>query len=63
MKSPIGALLLAGVGQHMADQLTRTGIEGLLGRHAIFPAHSLVYQSTEAAFEEGSRRLATEAPA
>jgi SulP family sulfate permease len=58
-----GALLLAGVGHAMADQLKRTGIEDLLGQHSIFPAHSLVYQSTEAAFEEGRRRLATEAPA
>jgi SulP family sulfate permease len=58
-----GALLLAGVGHDMAGQLARTGIEDLLGRHAIFPAHSLVYQSTEAAFEEGRRRLASGAPA
>jgi hypothetical protein len=44
----------------MADQLKRTGIEDLLGRRAIFPARSLVYQSTEAAFEEGRRRLTSE---
>ncbi len=52
-----GALLLAGVGQHMVDQLERTGIEDLLGKESIFPARSLVYRSTEAAFEEGRRRL------
>jgi SulP family sulfate permease len=52
-----GALLLAGVGHNMADQLERTGMVGLLGPHSIFPAHSLVYQSTEDAFEEGRRRL------
>jgi SulP family sulfate permease len=55
-----GALLLAGVGQHMADQLKRTGIEHLLGEHSIFPARSLVYRSTEAAFEEGRSRLLEE---
>ena len=44
----------------MADQLKRTGIEDLLGQHSIFPARSLVYRSTEAAFEEGRRRLSTE---
>ena len=55
-----GALLLAGVGSGMADQLKRTGIEDLLGEHSLFPARSMVYQSTEAAFEEGSRRLASE---
>jgi SulP family sulfate permease len=52
-----GALLLAGVGHGMADQLERTGIVEILGAHSIFPAHSLVYQSTEDAFEEGRRRL------
>ncbi len=52
-----GALLLAGVGHGMADQLERTGIEELLGPHSIFPAGSLVYESTEDAFEEGRRRL------
>ena len=52
-----GALLLAGVGHHMADQLKRTGLEDLLGQHCIFPAGSLLYESTEAAFEEGRRRL------
>jgi len=55
-----GALLLAGVGHDMADQLKRTGIEDLLGRHSIFPAGSLVYQSTEDALEEGRRRLPEE---
>jgi sulfate permease, SulP family len=54
-----GALLLAGVGHNMADQLKRTGIEDLLGQHGIFPADSLVYASTEDAFEEGRRRLST----
>jgi sulfate permease, SulP family len=57
-----GALLLAGVGHGMADQLKRTGIEDLLGQHAIFPARSLVYRSTEAAFEEGRSRLLEESP-
>lgn len=57
-----GALLLAGVGHGMADQLERTGIEELLGRHSIFPARSLVYKSTESAFEEGCRRLQEELP-
>jgi sulfate permease, SulP family len=57
-----GALLLAGVGHHMADQLKRTGLEDLLGQQCIFPARSLLYQSTEAAFEEGRRRLASETP-
>jgi hypothetical protein len=51
------------VGHDMADQLQRTGIEDLLGEHAIFPARSLVYRSTEAAFEEGRRRLTPETPA
>jgi hypothetical protein len=46
----------------MADQLKRTGLEDLLGQQCIFPAHSLLYQSTEAAFEEGHRRLASETP-
>jgi len=55
-----GALLLAGVGHDMSDQLKRTGIEELLGEHSIFPAHSLVYESTEDAFEEGRRRLPEE---
>jgi SulP family sulfate permease len=58
-----GALLLAGVGHDMADQLKRTGIEDLLGQHSIFPARSLVYRSTEAAYEEGRRRLASETTA
>jgi sulfate permease, SulP family len=52
-----GALLLAGVGHDMSDQLKRTGIEELLGQDSIFPARSMVYQSTESAFEEGRRRL------
>lgn len=58
-----GALLLAGVGHDMADQFKRTGIEDLLGQHGIFTARSLVYRSTEAAFEESRRRLAAETPA
>jgi sulfate permease, SulP family len=52
-----GCLLLTGVGHHMMDQLRRTGLVGLLGEHAVFPAHHLVYQSTEEAYEEGLRRL------
>jgi SulP family sulfate permease len=52
-----GALLLAGVGDRMADQLERTGITELLGPDGIFPAHSLVYLSTEEAFAVGRRRL------
>ena len=52
-----GALLLAGVGEHMADQLERTGITELLGPDAIFPVQSLVYQSTQEAFDAGRRRL------
>jgi sulfate permease, SulP family len=55
-----GALLLAGVGHDMADQLERTGLEDLLGPDCIFPASSLVYESTEAAFAEGRRRLPEE---
>jgi hypothetical protein len=47
----------------MADQLKRTGIEDLLGQHSIFAARSLVYRSTETAFEEGRRRLTAETPA
>ena len=52
-----GALLLAGVGRDMADQLKRTGIEDLLGQHSIFPARSLVYRSTQEAYQAGYRRL------
>jgi SulP family sulfate permease len=52
-----GALLLAGVGRDMADQLKRTGLAELLGPGSIFPTRSLVYGSTEAALEEGRRRL------
>ena len=55
-----GALLLAGVGPGMTDQLRRTGLEELLGADAVFPAHSLIYQSTDEALAEGTRRLATE---
>ena len=48
-----GALLLAGVGPKMGDQLERTGLAELLGSENIFPAHSLVYQSSEEAFAAG----------
>lgn len=56
-----GALLLAGVGQKMGDQLERTGLATLLGPENIFPAHSLVYRSTEEAFAAGQTRLEREA--
>lgn len=52
-----GALLLAGVGEHMGDQLERTGLTELLGRDNIFPAESLVYGSTEEAYEAARLRL------
>jgi len=52
-----GALLLAGVGQKMGDQLERTGIARLLGHENIFPAHSLVYRSTVEAFAAGRLQL------
>ena len=52
-----GALLLAGVGAHMGDQLTRTGVADLIGPDNIFPAHSLVYRSTEEALAAGRLRL------
>ena len=52
-----GALLLAGIGHDMTDQLRRTGLLELLGEHAVFPAHSLLYQSTDEALAEGLRRL------
>ena len=56
-----GALLLAGVGQKMGDQLERTGIAALLGPANIFPAHSLVYRSTQDAFEAGHLLLRQDA--
>jgi SulP family sulfate permease len=56
-----GALLLAGVGQRMGDQLERTGITALIGPDNIFTARSLVYRSTEEALAAGRRRL-TAAP-
>jgi sulfate permease, SulP family len=56
-----GALLLAGVGERMSDQLERTGIEELLGRDSIFPARSLVYRSTQEAFDAGRLRLRQDA--
>jgi SulP family sulfate permease len=62
LKRHDGCLLLAGVGHDMADQLKRTGIEDLLGQHCIFPARSMVYESTEAAFEEGRDRLSKTPP-
>ena len=52
-----GALLLAGVGEHMSDQLVRTGLADLIGRENVFGARSLVYRSTREAFEAGQRRL------
>ncbi len=52
-----GALLLAGVGERMGDQLERTGLAELLGRDNIFPARSLVYRSTEEAYEAARLRL------
>jgi SulP family sulfate permease len=52
-----GALLLAGVGAHMGDQLARTGLADLIGTENVFPAHSLVYRSTEEAFSAGRLRL------
>ncbi len=63
LKEGGGALLLAGVGEKMDDQLERTGIADLLGADGIFPAHSLVYQSTEEALEAGRRRLQRDAEA
>jgi len=58
-----GALLLAGVGEKMGDQLERTGIAALIGLDNIFPAKSLVYRSTEEALEAGRRRLTPDAEA
>ena len=58
LKAGDGALLLAGVGPGMTDQLRRTGLEELLGADAVFAAHSLLYQSTDEALAEGKRRLA-----
>jgi len=63
LKAGDGALLLAGVGSGMTDQLRRTGLEALLGADAVFPAHSLLYQSTDEALAEGKRRLAQPADA
>jgi SulP family sulfate permease len=57
LKAGGGALLLAGVGEHMDDQLERTGLAELLGRDNIFPARSLVYGSTEEAYEAARLRL------
>jgi sulfate permease, SulP family len=56
-----GALLLAGVGEKMHDQLERTGISELLGPDGVFPAQSLVYRSTEEALKAGRRRLLSDA--
>ena len=58
-----GALLLAGVGDDMAGQLERTGLTQLLGPQHIFPARSLVYRSTQEAFDAGRRLLLTHAQA
>ena len=58
-----GALLLAGVGEHMGDQLERTGLAELIGRENIFPAQSLVYGSTEEAYEAARQRLTGRQPA
>jgi SulP family sulfate permease len=58
-----GALLLAGVGEKMGDQLERTGIAVLLGADNNFPAKSMVYRSTEKALEAGRRRLTPDAEA
>jgi sulfate permease, SulP family len=58
-----GALLLAGVGEKMGDQLERTGIAALIGADNIFPAKSLVYRSTEEALGAGRRRLTPDAEA
>jgi hypothetical protein len=55
-----GALLLAGVGRTMTDQLRRTGLLDVLGEHSVFPAHSVVYESTDEALAEGRRRLAAQ---
>ena len=62
LQSGGGALLLAGIGREMGDQLQRTGLADLLGGDAIFPAHSTVYQSTEEAFRAGRRRLTESVP-
>jgi SulP family sulfate permease len=53
-----GALLLAGVGATMTDQLRRTGLLDVLGEDSVFPAHGMVYESTDEALAEGRRRLA-----
>ena len=53
-----GALLLAGVGRtHGRPARAHRHHGRCSGRTSIFPAHSLVYQSTEEAFEVGRRRL------
>lgn len=57
LKEGGGALLLAGVGVRMADQLARTGVADLIGPENIFQAHSLVYRSTEEAIAAGRLRL------
>lgn len=56
-----GALLLAGIGEEMHDQLERTGTAKLLGPENIFPVHSLVYRSTLEAFEAGRLLLRRDA--
>jgi len=57
LKNGDGALLLAGVGARMGDQLVRTGLADLIGPHNIFAAHSLGYRSTEEALAAGLLRL------
>ncbi len=52
-----GSLLLVGVGEPAREQLARTGLLDVLGEDAVFPPHSVVYQSTEEALAEGRRRL------
>jgi SulP family sulfate permease len=63
LKEGDGALLLAGVGVRMADQLARTGLADLIGPESIFPARSLVYRSTEEAMAAGRLRLGPDARA
>lgn len=57
LKEADGALLLAGVGARMGDQLERTGLADLIGPENVFPARSLVYRSTEEAIAAGRLRL------
>lgn len=52
-----GRLLLAGVGEQLMDQLTRTGCAESLGSGSIFPMEAELTASTDAAFREGQRWL------